>query len=230
MCTISPIKNSYNKRSEVCKIWPAPAPPGPGKRGPSRVFLLTGTRPESGSARAPPAPRRLPPARTHPKPIESTRTLPRSTPARRAASSRANSNPLNFSTAPPTIWGGIPRTVPALTRIYQSWSVGASTDQDLQILAGTDQDLPILVSGGQQAQFAETSKLSVEKFSGLLFARNEAARRAGVLLGILRVDSIGFGEPRPGGPGPGAGGARACLISVPEPPRPGGRSGTLRAA
>ena len=108
--------------------------------------------------------------------------------------------------------------------------MGASTDQDLQILAGTDQDLPILVSGGQQAQFAETSKLSVEKFSGLLFARTEAARRAGVLLGILRVDSIGFGEPRPGGPGPGAGGARAGLISVPEPPRPGGRSGTLRAA
>ena len=50
---------------------------------------------------------------------------------------------------------------------------------------------------------------AVEKFSGLLFARDEAARRAGVLRGSVRVDSIGFGWVRAGGRRRGAGGARA---------------------
>ncbi len=50
----------------------------------------------NGSARTPPAPARRPPARSSPKPIESTRSMPPSIPARRAASSRAANHPLKF--------------------------------------------------------------------------------------------------------------------------------------
>ena len=59
------------------------------------------TPPKTGPARTPPAPRRRPPTRSPPKPIESSRTLPCSTPARRAASPRATHGPLSFGGAGP---------------------------------------------------------------------------------------------------------------------------------
>ena len=50
---------------------------------------------------------------------------------------------------------------------------------------------------------------SGKKLSGRFAAPADAARRAGVVQGSVRVDSIGFGWVRAGGRRRGAGGARA---------------------
>ena len=54
---------------------------------------------------------------------------------------------------------------------------------------------------------------AARKLSGWLVAPAVDANLAGMLRGSVRVDSIGFGELRPGGRARGAGGVRADPFS-----------------
>ena len=76
--------------------------------------------PKTGPASTPAAPGRPPHVRSSPKPIESTRTLPRSIPARFGSTAGAIKHPLSFRPPMPTI-SGVVRDLSQSGKRRPSW-------------------------------------------------------------------------------------------------------------